>query len=106
MRHSRSLESGMRAESGRARPGRGRGAGAIAVPRLAALDARRNGAARWRAEYGRWGTATGVPGLAALNKGGAAEVDSVSCVRTGSCAAGGTYRNRRSDDRGFVTRAR
>ena len=39
---------------------------------------------------GRWGTAIEVPGLRALNKGGAAEVDSVSCAPAGTCAAGGT----------------
>jgi len=40
---------------------------------------------------GRWGTATGVPGLAALNTGAAAEVRSVSCGSAGNCAAGGYY---------------
>ncbi len=38
-----------------------------------------------------WGKAIEVPGSAALNKGGIAEVDSVSCARAGSCAAGGSY---------------
>ena len=38
---------------------------------------------------GRWGTAIEVPGLGALNKGGAAAVSSVSCASPGSCAAGG-----------------
>jgi hypothetical protein len=32
-----------------------------------------------------------VPGLGALNKGGNAEVSSVSCAAPGNCAAGGTY---------------
>jgi hypothetical protein len=40
---------------------------------------------------GRWGKATGVPGLAALNKGGAADVSAVSCTSAGNCAAGGYY---------------
>jgi len=40
---------------------------------------------------GRWGTAIEVPGLAGLNKGGLAEVSSVSCGSAGSCAAGGNY---------------
>ena len=41
---------------------------------------------------GRWGKAIEVPGLAALNTGGDAEVDSVSCASAGNCAAGGYYR--------------
>jgi hypothetical protein len=40
---------------------------------------------------GRWGKATGVPGLAALNGGGYAAVYAVSCAPAGSCAAGGEY---------------
>jgi hypothetical protein len=45
---------------------------------------------------GRWGKAIEVPGLAALNKGGDAEVVSVSCGSAGNCAAGGY------SDQGFV----
>jgi hypothetical protein len=51
---------------------------------------------------GRWGTATELPGLAALNAGGGAEVSSVSCASAGNCAAGGDYSDRRSDFQGFV----
>ena len=40
---------------------------------------------------GRWGTAIEVPGLGALNTGGPAGVNSVSCASAGSCAAGGDY---------------
>ena len=40
---------------------------------------------------GRWGRAVEVPGLAALSKGGNAQVSSVSCAPAGSCAAGGAY---------------
>jgi hypothetical protein len=42
---------------------------------------------------GRWGQATEVPGLGALNKGGLrfAGVSSVSCAAPGSCVAGGNY---------------
>ena len=50
---------------------------------------------------GRWGTAIEVPGLGALNTGGYAEVNSVSCGSAGSCAAGGDYTDRRSGQ-GFV----
>jgi len=40
---------------------------------------------------GTWGTAEEVPGTAALNGGGYAEVDSVSCGSAGNCSAGGAY---------------
>ena len=40
---------------------------------------------------GRWGTAEEVPGTAALNTGGLAQVNSVSCASPGNCAAGGDY---------------
>jgi hypothetical protein len=40
---------------------------------------------------GTWGTAIKVPGSGALNKGGGAEVTSVSCASAGNCAAGGFY---------------
>src|SRR5262249_27932567 len=40
---------------------------------------------------GGWGTAKEVPGTAALNKGGAAEIASVSCATAGNCSAGGFY---------------
>jgi len=48
---------------------------------------------------GRWRKAIEVPGTAALNAGGVAEVRSVSCAAAGSCAAGGDYRPRRSSIR-------
>jgi len=51
---------------------------------------------------GRWDRAFEVRGLAALNTGGHAEVNSVSCGSAGSCAAGGDYRDRHSRLRGFV----
>ena len=40
---------------------------------------------------GTWGTAEEVPGTAALNKAGGAEVSSVSCASAGNCSAGGFY---------------
>ena len=40
---------------------------------------------------GTWQDATQVPGTAALNTGGWAQVDSVSCASAGNCAAGGSY---------------
>ena len=51
---------------------------------------------------GVWGKAIEVPGLAALNKGGNAEVTSVSCGSAGECAAGGSYWHRRNHYQGFV----
>ncbi len=51
---------------------------------------------------GRWGTATGVPGLAALNTGRNAVIASVSCAPAGTCAAGGSYLDRHNDFQGFV----
>jgi hypothetical protein len=40
---------------------------------------------------GTWHTAIEVPGTAALNQGGAADVASVSCGSAGRCSAGGHY---------------
>jgi hypothetical protein len=40
---------------------------------------------------GTWHPAIEVPGTAALNKGGFAEIDSVSCASAGNCSAGGVY---------------
>jgi hypothetical protein len=44
---------------------------------------------RAAAPGGTWGKAEQVPGTAALNTGGAAEVRSVSCGSAGNCSAGG-----------------
>jgi len=41
--------------------------------------------------HGFWGKAQEVPGLAALNTGGGAEIRSVSCASAGNCSAGGVY---------------
>jgi hypothetical protein len=40
---------------------------------------------------GRWGTAIEVPGSAALNTGGSADLTSLSCTPAGYCAAGGFF---------------
>jgi hypothetical protein len=40
---------------------------------------------------GTWGPAVEVPGSATLNKGGFAELTSVSCPTAGNCSAGGSY---------------
>lgn len=51
---------------------------------------------------GRWGKPAGVPGLGALNAGGHAVVESVSCWSAGGCAAGGDYTRRSGRSQGFV----
>lgn len=43
-----------------------------------------------------------MPGLSALNKDGGADVFTVSCVRAGSCAAGGSYTDRHGHSQGYV----
>src|SRR5258706_581164 len=61
------------------------GAGqAVAGTRMAA-------GARAPAAGGTWHTAQKVPGAATLNKGGEAQVQSVSCASVGNCSAGGYY---------------
>jgi len=40
---------------------------------------------------GTWDTAEQVPGTAALNHGGFAEMFAVSCAPAGTCSAGGFY---------------
>src|SRR5260370_41156564 len=51
------------------------------APRAAALN-------------GTWRTAREIPGTAALNRGGHAQVNSVSCSSPGNCSAGGGYTDR------------
>ena len=53
-----------------------------------------------------WGRAVEVPGLAALNKGSQAGVESVSCPSAGDCAAGGRYAGRHGNDPAFVVSER
>ena len=52
-----------------------------------------------------WRTAI-VPGTRALNKGGEADVQSVSCGSAGNCAAGGDYMDRSGDTQAFVASER
>jgi hypothetical protein len=56
---------------------------------------------------GVWGNAREVPGLASLNTGDDAAVDSVSCTQAGDCTAGGSYvaghpRSLTNDSQAFV----
>jgi hypothetical protein len=55
---------------------------------------------------GRWGRAMQVPGTAALNKGGNAQVVSVSCARTSVCVAVGTYTDRAGNGQWFTVTER
>jgi hypothetical protein len=55
-----------------------------------------------REKNGSWGTAFGIPGLAALNVDGNAGVASVSCKTARNCAAGGTYRDGSGHQQAFV----
>ena len=55
---------------------------------------------------GRWGKAEEVPGLAALNVGGDAQVYSLSCAPGGGCAAGGRYEDRTGGNQAFVVTRR
>jgi len=65
-------------------------AGAMQIPASAAGPAR------------AWQTAIEVPGTAALNKGGHAVVNSLSCASAGNCAAGGSYTDRSGHLQAFV----
>src|SRR5215475_8020996 len=66
------------------------GAGVAATP--AAADAL----------AGIWGTAEEVPGLAALDHGGSADLRGVSCGAAGNCAAGGSYTYGSGHQQAFV----
>jgi hypothetical protein len=51
---------------------------------------------------GHWGRATEVPGIAALNTRGEAEITSVSCATPGNCSAAGYYSNGTYTQEAFV----
>jgi hypothetical protein len=51
---------------------------------------------------GTWHTAQKVPGTGTLNKGGNAEVNSVSCRSAGNCTAGGSYKDGSGHYQAFV----
>ena len=55
---------------------------------------------------GRRGTAIKMPILGALNKGGNAGVNEVSCASAGNGAAGGYYTGRSHHRQGFVASER
>jgi hypothetical protein len=51
---------------------------------------------------GTWHTAREVPGTAALNQHGNAEISSVSCASAGNCSAGGGYKDGSWNYQAFV----
>jgi hypothetical protein len=51
---------------------------------------------------GSWGNAEEVPGTAALNAGGNADVTSISCPSAGNCSAGGLYADGTNSSEAFV----
>jgi hypothetical protein len=51
---------------------------------------------------GTWGQAQEVPGTAALNQGGVAGIESVSCPSAGDCSAGGYYTDSSGGSQAFV----
>jgi hypothetical protein len=61
-----------------------------------------DGAAFTPPAAGSWGKVIAVPGLGALNKGGAAYDFSVSCASPGNCAAAGVYTDSHRHGQGFV----
>ena len=49
-----------------------------------------------------WGSAVEVPGIAALNTGGNAQIDSMPCTSAGNCSAGGSYTDGSGHSQVFV----
>ncbi len=66
------------------------GSGAVLTASAGALAANTS-AASAVTPVGQWGPAKQVPGLAALNVGGSARVQALTCSSPGNCAAGGMY---------------
>jgi hypothetical protein len=62
---------------------------------------------RVSATAGVWGSATSVPGLAALNTygGGLTGINSISCSAPGDCSAGGEYSTGSSAENGWIQQA-
>src|SRR5262249_22771632 len=52
--------------------------------------------------HGTWHAAIAVPGTAALNQGGNAEITWVSCASAGNCSAGGSYKDGSGHFQAFV----
>jgi hypothetical protein len=54
----------------------------------------------------KWHAATGLPGLASLNKGAYAQVSAVSCPAAGDCGAGGIYTDGGYNNTAFAVSAK
>jgi len=59
-------------------------------------------AGAWALTGSTWGTAMEVPGTAALNQGGVANIESMSCARAGYCSAGGYYTDSSGHEQAFI----
>jgi hypothetical protein len=68
----------------------------------AAAGTQMSAGARAAAVGGTWHTARKVPGVAALNTGGNAVVQSLSCASAGNCSAGGWYTDGAGHRQAFV----
>lgn len=75
---------------------------AVAMGSSALLAGTAPAGASLTATTGPWTNAIEVPGLAALNVSGRAEVQSVSCGAPGSCVAVGSYLDGNRDLQGFL----
>jgi hypothetical protein len=75
---------------------------AAAGPDGAMAGTRTAVAPRAAAVSGTWRTARAVPGAAALNQGGYALVNSVSCSSPGNCSAGGWYTDGSGRSQAFI----
>ena len=51
---------------------------------------------------GTWHTAVEVPGTAALNRDGNAQIGALSCAAVGNCSAGGSYTDGSGRQQAFV----
>ena len=77
-------------------------AASLTGARMAAAGTHAAAGARAAASGGTWGTAVEVPGTAALNRGGVAGINSVSCASAGNCSAGGFYVDNSGNSQVFV----
>ena len=75
---------------------------AVAGPGGAMAGTRTAVAPRAAALHGTWRAARAIPGAAALNQGGYALVNSVSCSSPGNCSAGGWYTDSGGGTQAFI----
>src|SRR5215475_10875868 len=75
---------------------------AVAGPGGAMAGTRTAVAPRAAALHGTWRASRAIPGAAALNQGGYALVNSVSCSSPGNCSAGGWYTDSGGGTQAFI----